>query len=66
MSCFGVRWRIPVLKDPLYLVIESLFCHVDARTMGAPFVTGDKRLFNAMKDKMQSVIWIEQLQVHSD
>jgi predicted nucleic acid-binding protein len=41
--------------DSAYLALSS--------TMGAPFVTGDKRLFNATKKKMPSVIWIEDLQV---
>jgi len=36
-----------------------------SRTMGAPFVTGDKRLFNALKEKTQSVIWIEHLSLSS-
>lgn len=36
-----------------------------SRAMGAPFVTGDKRLFNALKDKMHSVTWIEHLSLSS-
>ncbi|MEW6668892.1 MAG: type II toxin-antitoxin system VapC family toxin [Thermodesulfobacteriota bacterium] len=41
--------------DSAYLALSG--------TTGARFVTGDKRLFNATKKRMQSVIWIEHLQV---
>ncbi|MBN1104650.1 MAG: type II toxin-antitoxin system VapC family toxin [Deltaproteobacteria bacterium] len=34
-----------------------------SKTTGAPWVTGDKRLFNATKRNMESVIWIGHLRV---
>ncbi|MBW2312203.1 MAG: type II toxin-antitoxin system VapC family toxin [Deltaproteobacteria bacterium] len=41
--------------DAAYLALSDL--------MKAPLVTGDKRLFNAVKDSVSSLIWIEDIEL---
>lgn len=43
--------------DSVYMALSSV--------MRAPFVTGDKRLFNALKEKNLSLTWIEHLSLPS-
>ncbi|RJQ60356.1 MAG: hypothetical protein C4530_08015 [Desulfobacteraceae bacterium] len=41
--------------DSAYLALSS--------NLKVPFVTADKRLYNAVEDKMKSVVWIEHLEI---